>query len=46
MQLSYACELEYGPDWDFRVTGATDELLEHQKAVIRARDLLAELLTV
>lgn len=46
MQLSYICKLEYSTDWDFRVTGATENLLEHQKAVIRAREALEELLTV
>jgi hypothetical protein len=34
MQLSYVCGLEYETAWDFRVSGANAELLEHQKAVI------------
>ena len=46
MQLSYVCKLEYGTDWDFRVTGATEELLEHQEAVVRAREILKELLAL
>ncbi|MDP3670900.1 MAG: hypothetical protein Q8R69_14565 [Telluria sp.] len=46
MQLSYVCKLEYSTDWDFRVTGATEELLEHQEAVIRAREILEELLAL
>lgn len=44
MQLSYVCGLEYETDWDFRVSGATAELLKHQEAVIHARRLLEELL--
>lgn len=44
MQLSYVCGLEYETAWDFRVSGATAELLEHQEAVIHARQLLDELL--
>lgn len=44
MQISYGCDLEYGVDWDFRVTGATDELRNHQEAVFQARELLEELL--
>jgi len=44
MQLSHVCGLEYERAWDFRVSGATAELLEHQGAVIHARKLLDELL--
>lgn len=46
IQLSYVCDLEYGIDWDFRVTGATEELLEHQETIIRAREMLDELLAL
>ena len=46
MQLSYVCGLEYETAWDFRVSGATAELLEHQEAVIHARKLLDELLAL
>lgn len=45
IQLSYVCSLEYPKDWDFVVTGATDELQQNQKAVIRGNKLLEELLT-
>lgn len=44
MQLSYACGLQYEVDWNFRVTGATEQLLEHQEAIISARKALDELL--
>ena len=44
MHLSYVCGLEYQRAWDFRVSGVTAELLEHQEAVIPARKLLDELL--
>lgn len=44
MALSYVCGLEYGVDWDFRVTGATDELRKHQEAIVSAREFLEELL--
>jgi hypothetical protein len=44
MQLSYVCGLEYEVDWNFRVTGATEQLLEHQQSVVGARKALAELL--
>ncbi|WP_197343440.1 hypothetical protein [Ralstonia pseudosolanacearum] len=44
MQLSYVSGLEYEVDWDFRVTGATEELKGHQQAVIKAREFLNELL--
>lgn len=42
--LSYVCGLEYRKDWDFRVTGATEELKGHQQAVISARKFIEELL--
>jgi hypothetical protein len=44
MQLSYVCELEYEVDWEFRVTGATEQLLEHQNAIVSARKALDDLL--
>jgi hypothetical protein len=36
--------LEYEVDWDFRVTGATEQLLEHQQTIISARKALDDLL--
>jgi len=42
--LSYFTKLEYELDWDFKVTGATRQLSEHQDIVIRGRKLLDELL--
>jgi len=44
IQLSYVAGLEYEKDWDFKVLGATQELIEHQQSVARARKLLEELL--
>jgi hypothetical protein len=44
MQLSYVCGLEYEVDWDFRVAGATEQLLEHQQVIVSARRALDELL--
>jgi hypothetical protein len=44
IQLSYVCGLEYEVDWEFRVTGATVSLLEHQQAIVSARKALDELL--
>lgn len=46
MQLSHVCGLEYGTEWDFRVSGATEELREHQEAILHARKLLNELLAI
>jgi hypothetical protein len=45
MQLSYVCGLEYEVDWDFRVKGATEQLLVHQQSIINARKALDELLS-
>ncbi|CAJ7160757.1 Uncharacterised protein [Burkholderia pseudomallei] len=44
MQLAYVCGLQYTEDWDFRVTGATTDLVSHQKAVLWAKEALNELL--
>ena len=44
MQLSYVCGLQYEVDWEFRVRGATEQLLEHQQAIVSARKALDELL--
>jgi hypothetical protein len=44
IQLSHLCELKYEKDWDFKVFGATEQLIEHQRSVARARRLLDELL--
>lgn len=46
LQLSYCSDLEYGEHWEFRVEGETDRLREHQKAVLRARELLDELVYI
>lgn len=46
MQLSHVCGLEYETAWDFRVSWATAELREHQEAVIHARKLLDEFLSL
>jgi hypothetical protein len=43
LQLSYLAKLEYEQDWEFKVHGATEQLKEHQKRVIRGRKLLDEL---
>jgi hypothetical protein len=45
LQLAYLAGLEYPADWTFEVEGGTTELLEHQKAVIKAEELLNELLS-
>jgi hypothetical protein len=45
VQVSHVCGLEYGTDWDFRVAGATEELLEHQATIALAQRLLKDLLT-
>jgi hypothetical protein len=44
VQLSYVCGLAYAIDWDFRVTGATDELMQRQTLVVMARRLLEDFL--
>lgn len=44
IQISFSSDLEYAEHWDFQVTGATDKLRAHQEAVLRARELLDELL--
>lgn len=40
IQLSFCAGLEFAEHWDFRVTGATDKLRDHQEAVLLARKLL------
>jgi len=44
LQLSYLSNLEYERDFDFKVLGATEQLVKHQKLIIYARKLLDELL--
>ena len=44
IQLSFCVELEFAEHWDFRVTGATHKLRDHQEAVRIARELLEEFL--
>ena len=46
LQLSAVCNLEYRVDWDFRVSGATEQLLDHQATIDRSRKLLDELLAL
>jgi len=42
--LSHVCSLRYPLDWEFRPLGSTRALREHQEAVVRAKELLDELL--
>lgn len=44
LKLGYVSELEYPTQWEFRPVGGTTALREHQEAVVRAGELLAELL--
>ena len=44
LQLSHLSKLEYGQDFDFKVLGATEQLVKHQRLMIYARKLLDELL--
>lgn len=44
MQLGYLAKLEYATDWSFGVEGGTKELADQQDSVIKAQELLKELL--
>ncbi len=44
LQLGYLAKVEYPAEWTFEVQGGTTELREHQRAVVRAEELLNELL--
>lgn len=44
LKLSHACGLTYPVDWEFRPVGSTAQLREHQEAVVRAEEMLAELI--
>ena len=44
LQLGHLAKLEYPNDWSFLVEGGTEELAEQQEMVIRANELLTELL--
>ncbi len=44
LQLGYLAKLEYPADWAFRVEGSTQELADQQEMVIRANEMLNELL--
>ena len=44
LKLAHVAGLEYPTDWEFRPVGNTAKLREHQEAVVRARELLAELM--
>ena len=44
LKLAYVAKLEYPTHWEFRPVGSTSKLREHQEAVVRARELLAELM--
>jgi hypothetical protein len=46
LQLSYLARLEFQTDWDFQIQGSTEELAERQSAVVRAREILRELLAM
>jgi hypothetical protein len=46
LQLSYIARLEFQSDWDFQIQGSTEELAEKQEAVVRARQILQELLAL
>jgi hypothetical protein len=44
LSLSQLSGLQYPVDWDFRPIGGTAELEAHQAAVVRAEEIVAELL--
>lgn len=44
LQLGYLAGLEFPIDYDFQVQEGTEELAERQKMVVRAREMLDELL--
>jgi hypothetical protein len=44
MQLSHLCRLTYPEDWSFEVDGATVALMEQQRLVESAREILARLI--
>jgi len=46
LQLNYLARLEFQTDWDFQIQGSTEELADRQRAVVRAREILQELLAL
>jgi hypothetical protein len=46
LQLGYLAKLQYPTDWNFEIEGSTEDLAERQKAVIRAEEILHELLAM
>lgn len=46
LQLSYLAKMQYSADWNFEIEGSTEELEERQKAVVKAEELLQELLAM
>jgi hypothetical protein len=44
LQLGYLARLEYPTEWNLQVEGSIEELADRQRVVLRARELLAELL--
>jgi hypothetical protein len=46
LQLGDLARLKYPDDWDFEAEGSTEDLAERQKAVVRAEEMLQELLAM
>lgn len=46
LQLGYLSKLEYPTDWNFEITGSTEELVARQQGVVWAEKVLQELLSM
>jgi hypothetical protein len=46
LQLGYLADLKYPVDWNFEIQDSTEDLAERQKAVIKAEEMLQELLAM
>ena len=44
LQLGHLASLEYQTDWNFVIEGSTEELADLQRAVVRGKEILKELL--
>ena len=43
VQLCALCHLHFGEQWDFQVTGATRDLLEHQRIQVKVQEIIAQM---
>ena len=46
IQLGHLAQMQYPTDWNFEIDGSTEDLEQRQKAVVKAEELLQELLAM